>query len=52
VEITRNSDERYIRKFMPLDEMPGMLIDRNLVTSGQVPERETFITWFTQSEIQ
>lgn len=46
VEITRNSDERYISKFMPLDEIPGMLIDGHLVISGQVPERETLIAWF------
>ncbi len=50
VEIVRNSDERHIRKFMPLDEIPGMLIDGHLVSTGQVPERETLIAWFTQIE--
>ncbi len=50
VEIVRNSDERYIRKFMPLDEIPGMLIDGHLVSAGQVPERETLIAWFTKIE--
>jgi hypothetical protein len=50
IEIVRSSDERYIRKFMPLDEIPGMLIDGHLVSSGQVPERETLIVWFKEAE--
>jgi hypothetical protein len=50
IEIERNSDEHYIRKFMPLDEIPGMLIDGHLVSSGQVPDRETLIAWFKEAE--
>ncbi len=50
VEIIRNSDEHYIRKFMPLDEIPGILIDGHLVSTGEVPERETLIAWLTQVE--
>jgi Thioredoxin domain len=50
IEIVRNSDEHYIRKFMPLDEIPGMLIDGHLVSSGQVPERETLIAWLREAE--
>jgi hypothetical protein len=45
VEIIRIDDERAIRKFMPLDEIPGLVIDGNLVCTGQVPDRAILAGW-------
>ncbi len=47
VEIVRISDERTIRKFMPLDEIPGLLIDDMLVSTGELLPRETLVEWFS-----
>jgi len=46
VNVVRSSDEGYIRKFMPLDEVPGLLIDGQLVSTASVPDRETLYSWF------
>ena len=45
VEIIRVSDERRIRKYLPLDEIPGLLIDGVLVSTREVPARETLMEW-------
>lgn len=47
IEIVRVSDERAIRKHMPLDEIPGLLIDGELVSTGELPSRETLVEWFS-----
>lgn len=47
IEIVRISDERTIRKYMPLDEIPGLLIDGVLVSTNEIPERETLVEWFS-----
>jgi hypothetical protein len=47
VELVRISDERQIRKFIPLDEIPGLVIDGNLVSTRIVPEKETLASWFS-----
>lgn len=47
IQIVRVSDEKYIRKHMPLDEIPGLLIDGELVSTIEVPPRETLIEWFS-----
>jgi hypothetical protein len=49
VEVSRISDERYIRKFMPLDEIPGLLIDGHLISSRDLPDRATLINWFIET---
>lgn len=48
-QIERISDEKSIRRFMPLDDIPGMLIDGHLVSSRQLPERETIKNWLSQA---
>ena len=48
-EIERISDEKYIRRFMPPDEIPGMVIDGHLVSTRQLPERETIKNWLSQA---
>lgn len=47
IELVRVSDERTIRKHMPLDEIPGLLIDGVLVSTGKLPTRETLVEWFS-----
>jgi hypothetical protein len=46
IEIVRVSDERTIRRHMPLDEIPGLLIDGVLVSTRELPPRETLVEWF------
>jgi hypothetical protein len=31
---------------MPLDEIPGLVIDGHLVSTNRVPEREELLRWF------
>jgi hypothetical protein len=47
IDIVRISDERTIRKHMPLDEIPGLLIDGILVSTNELPTRESLIEWFS-----
>jgi hypothetical protein len=47
VELVRISDERQIRKFIPLDAIPGLVIDENLVNTRIVPEKETLVRWLS-----
>jgi hypothetical protein len=47
VELVRISDERQIRKFIPLDAIPGLVIDENLVSTRIVPEKETLVRWLS-----
>ncbi len=46
-EVVRVSDERHIRKYMPLDEIPGLLIDGVLISTCELPPRETLVEWFS-----
>lgn len=45
VEILRIDDERKIRKYMPIDEIPGLVIDGKLVTTRAIPERGDLEGW-------
>lgn len=47
IEIVRIIDERKIRKYIPLDEIPGLLIDGVLVSTGKLPPRETLVEWLS-----
>jgi hypothetical protein len=49
VTVGRISDERSIRKFMPVEEVPGLVIDGHLISSGEVPSREKLLGWFSAS---
>ena len=46
VEIERVNDERRIRHYMPLDEIPGLVIDGHLVSTHQLPDPEVLLRWF------
>jgi hypothetical protein len=48
VEIIRIDDERVIRKYLPLDEIPGLVIDGKLVTSRVIPERGDLEGWLAE----
>ena len=49
VEILRVSDEKEIRKYIPLDLVPGLVINDRLVTSKDLPERNTLYTWLGEA---
>ena len=48
VEVIRNSDEHFIRRHMPLDEIPGLLIDGILASTREVPSRDTLKEWLSE----
>jgi hypothetical protein len=48
VEVIRNSDEHIIRRHMPLDEIPGLLIDGVLASSQEIPSRDTLKEWLSE----
>ena len=41
----RVSDEASIRKIMPLEAIPGLMIDGHLVHSGTVPSKDELRGW-------
>jgi hypothetical protein len=45
VVVERVDDEQRIRHHMPLDAIPGLLIDGRLVSQGEVPNIETLLDW-------
>ncbi|HSF80286.1 MAG TPA: thioredoxin family protein [Anaerolineales bacterium] len=47
IEIVRISDERMIRRYMPLDEIPGLLFNGVLTSSNELPKREKLIEWLS-----
>ncbi len=47
IEIVRVADEKQIRHYMPLDEIPGLLINGVLVSTNQVPSREKLVEWLS-----
>lgn len=46
VEIVRVNDEKAIRHHMPLDEIPGLVIDGHLVSTQDVHEKDVLLGWF------
>ncbi len=45
VEVERIDDERTIRHHIPLDAIPGLLIDGRLVSERQVPDIAILLEW-------
>jgi hypothetical protein len=43
--VEREDDERLIRHHMALDDIPGLLIDGQLVSTREVPTIETLLDW-------
>jgi hypothetical protein len=46
VEIERVNDERRILHHMPLDEIPGLVIDGYLVSTNRLPHQDELLRWF------
>lgn len=45
VKVERVDDERIIRHYIPLDAIPGLLIDGRLVSQREIPTIETLLGW-------
>lgn len=45
--IERVNDEKRVLQYMPLDEIPGLLIDSVLVSTREIPSRETLVEWLS-----
>ena len=45
VQVEREDDERIIRHHIPLEAIPGLLIDGQLVSQREVPTVETLLGW-------
>ena len=45
IKVVRISDEHVIRKYMPADELPGLLINGVLASSRELPDRQTLKDW-------
>lgn len=43
--VERVDDEQIIRHHIPLDAIPGLLIDGRLVSQREVPNLETLVDW-------
>jgi hypothetical protein len=44
-EVVRVSDEKAIRRRMPPEALPGLVIDGVLISTGKLPEREQLLAW-------
>jgi hypothetical protein len=47
IAVERVDDEHAIRRHIPLDAIPGVLIDGRLVSQQQVPTVENLVEWLT-----
>ena len=47
--IVRVSDEKSIRRVMPPDEIPGLVVDGHLLATRKVPEREELAAWLAEA---
>ena len=48
VPVVRINDEKIIRSYMPLDEIPGLVIDGHLISTRTVPDRSVLLNWFRE----
>jgi len=49
VEVERVDNEHIIRHHIPLDAIPGLLMDGRLVSQREVPSIETLLSWLKVS---
>ena len=55
VQLTWTDDPHRIRKFLPEDELPGLVINGHLVSSRRLPDEAEIRQWLSdsaQSELQ
>lgn len=50
VEVVHVAEENYIRKYMPLDEIPGLIINGTLASMHDLPDAETLKEWLQNAE--
>ena len=48
VQVERVDEERTILHYLPLDAIPGLLIDDKLVSQRTVPDTETLLEWLRE----
>ncbi len=48
VQVERVDDERTILHYIPLDAIPGLLINDKLVSQRTVPDTETLLKWLKE----
>ena len=51
VTVERVDDEHIIRRHMPLDAIPGLLIDGRLVSQLELPNMETLLDWLNAVQV-
>ncbi len=49
-QVVTIGDERRIRCFMALDAIPGLVINGQLVSERQLPDRATLTAWLSQAQ--
>ncbi len=49
IKVERITNEHYIRKFMPVEEIPGLVIDGRLVCNNVVPSKEELRGWLSSN---
>ncbi len=52
IPIIRIDDEHIIRKYMPIDQLPGLVINETLVCTLDLPDRDTLKAWLQNSGIE
>lgn len=51
IEVEYVDDEHRIRHYMPLEEVPGLVIDGHLVSEREVPSLERLIAWLKPESV-
>jgi hypothetical protein len=49
VRVTRIDDPHQIRKFIPADAAPGLVINGRLASSGRLPDETEVRSWLSQA---
>jgi hypothetical protein len=47
-EVIRISDEHVIRRYMPIDDIPGLVINGVLASTNTVPDHQTLKEWLAK----
>ena len=48
-EIIKVDDEKTIKKYIPLDLIPGLVIDGRLVSTKNLPDEDTLRKWLREA---
>ena len=50
-EVVRVNDEKQIKKYIPLDLVPGLIIDDRLVCTKDLPDLDTLRKWLIEVKV-